>query len=168
MRATGRPKDQLTTATPHDLLSEDKPEEEPPTMTGDWSSEQLKRIGVAEELRIATKRADGTLRSWVPIWVVCVSEQVYGRTWYRRDSGWFGQALDSLRARIRVPNLEVDVAVEDVGEDGAELRAGIDAAYRTKYGRHSGASVERMVTDDAAASTLRLSREQGARASEDD
>ncbi len=89
------------------------------------------------------------------------------RTWYRRDGGWFGHVLDSRRARIRLPKLEVDVAVEDVGEGRAELRAGVDAAYRTKYGRYGGTSVERMATDDAAASTLRLTPEQGTRASED-
>jgi len=137
-------------------------------VTAGWSREKLERIGRAEELRIATKRADGTLRRWVPIWVVCVGEQVYVRTWYRRDSGWFGHVLDSRRARIRVPGLEVDVAVEDVGEDRANLRAGVDAAYRTKYERYGGTSVDRMVADDAAASTLRLIPEQGARTGDDE
>lgn len=78
------------------------------------------------------------------------------RTWYRRDNGWFGKALHSRRAQIRVPGLEVDVYVEDAGEDKAELRAGVDAAYGVKYGHHGGRSVGGMVTDDAAATTLRL------------
>ena len=39
-------------------------------MAAAWSAEELERIGRAEELEIATKRADGTLRRWVPIWVV--------------------------------------------------------------------------------------------------
>jgi len=82
-------------------------------MTAGWSREELERIGRAEELEIAAKRADGTLQRWVPIWVVCVGEQVFVRTWYRRDSGWFGHVLDSRRARLRVPGLEADVAVEE-------------------------------------------------------
>jgi hypothetical protein len=135
-------------------------------MTAAWSPEQVERIGRAQELQIATRRADGTLRRWVPIWVVCVGEQVFVRTWYRRDNGWFGHVLDSRRARIRVPGVEVDVAAEDVGEDTAKLRPGVDAAYRAKYRRYSGPSVDRMATDDAAASTLRLIPEQGARADE--
>lgn len=130
-------------------------------MTTAWSPDELKLIGGTEELRIATERADGTLRPWVPIWVVSVGEHVYVRTWYRRDTGWFGHVLQSLRAWICVPGLKVDVAVEDVGEDGAELRAGVDAAYRAKYERH-GEAVHRMVTDDAAASTLRLIPERAA------
>jgi hypothetical protein len=137
-------------------------------MTAAWSPEQVERIGRAEELQIATKRADGTLRRWVSIWVVCVGDQVFVRTWYRRDNGWFGHVLDSRRARIRVPGLEVDVAVEDVGEDTAKLRPSVDVAYRAKYERYSRTSVDRMATDEAAASTLRLIPEQGACADEDD
>ena len=89
--------------------------------------------------------------------------QVYVRTWYRRDNGWFGHAVESRRARISVPGLEVDIAIEDVGKDEAELRASVDAAYRAKYGRYGETTVKHMVTDDAAATTLRLVPEQGAR-----
>jgi hypothetical protein len=132
-------------------------------MTAAWSPDELERIGTAEELHIAIYRVDGALLREVPIWVVRVSGQVYVRTWYRRDNGWFGYAVDSRRARIRVPGLEANIAIEDVGEDKAELRASVDAAYRAKYARYGEASVDRMVTADAAATTLRLIPEQGAR-----
>ena len=128
-------------------------------MTATWSPDELERIGSAKELEIAVKGADGTVRRWVPIWVVSVGEQVYVRTWYRRESGWFGHVLDSRRARIRVPGLEADVAVADVGEGTAQLRADIDAAYRTKYGSYGSSSVEAMVAEAAAVATLELSRE---------
>src|ERR1700691_173839 len=88
--------------------------------------------------------------------VVSAGRQVYVRTWYRRDSGWFGHVVGSRRARIRIPGLEADVAVEDVGGDDGELRASVDAAYRDKYGRYDETTVERIVTDNAAAATLRL------------
>jgi hypothetical protein len=65
--------------------------------------------------------------------------------------------LASRRARIRVPGLEADVEVEDVGEGTPELRAGVSAAYETKYG--CGGGTERMVSAEAAAATLRLSPE---------
>jgi hypothetical protein len=64
----------------------------------------------------------------------------------------------SSRARIRVPGLEADVAVEDVGRGTALLRTGIDAAYRTKYG--SSSSTASIVTPEAAATTLQLSPEE--------
>ena len=99
-----------------------------------WTPAELRHIGAARELQIASMRADGTLRPWVPVWVVCVGEQIYVRTWYRRKTGWFGHVLDSRRARIRVPGLEAEVTVEDVGQGIDALRVGIDAAYRAKYG----------------------------------
>jgi hypothetical protein len=141
----------LRRGTPAALWSE----KESPIMTVAWSPADLERIGRAEELQIAAKRADGTLGRAVPIWVVRAGGQVYVRTWYRRDSGWFGHVVGSRRARIRVPGLEADVAVEDIGDVG-ELRASVDAAYRAKYGRYGETTVERMLTDDAAAATLRL------------
>jgi len=125
-------------------------------MTATWSPHELQCIEKARELNIAVKNADGTLRRWTPIWVVCADDQVYVRTWYRRDTGWFGHALRSHRARIRVPGLEADVTVEDVGEGPAELGESVDTAYRTKYGS-SGS--ESMVTASAAATTLRLNPE---------
>ena len=126
-------------------------------MTGTWSPQDLERISAARELHIAVMRADGTFGGWTPIWVVCTGEQAYVRTWYRRDTGWFGRALRSHRARISVPGLEADVAIEDVGEGDAELREDVDAAYRTKYGSAGSSS---MVDPSAAATTLRLSPEK--------
>jgi hypothetical protein len=98
-------------------------------VTAAWTPQELDRIDEAEELRIATKRLDGTMRSWVPIWVVRADGEIYVRTWYRRDAGWFGHALASRRARIQVPRLETDVAINDVGED-RELRA---VEYRSSH-----------------------------------
>ena len=118
-----------------------------------WSSEELALIDSAHELRIAARRPDGTLRRETPIWVVCVDDRVYVRTWHRRETGWFGDAVASGRALVRVPGLEADVAVEDVGDVEAGLSAGVDAAYRAKYGAGAGS----MVTPEASASTLRLS-----------
>jgi hypothetical protein len=48
-----------------------------------WTSDELVRIGGAEELRIAPLRADGTLRNPVIIWVVRHGDELYsscGRT----------------------------------------------------------------------------------------
>lgn len=125
-------------------------------MSTAWSTEALARFAGADELEIAVRRADDTLHSWTPIWVVVASEHVYVRTWYRRDSGWFGRALRTRRARVRVPGLEADV-VEDVGATAGALRDDVDAAYRAEYGsRYGSGAVDRMVGDDAAAATLRL------------
>lgn len=125
-------------------------------MANAWSTPDLERIDAAHELTIAVVRTDGAQHRWTPIWAVCVDGQVYVRTWYRRRTGWFGHALRSHRARVRVPGVEAGVAVEDVGEGSGDLRKSIDAAYRSKYGRAGSAS---MVDDTAAGTTLRLSPE---------
>ena len=113
-------------------------------------------MDAARELHIAVQRSDGSLRQWAPIWVVCAGGQAYVRTWYRRDTGWFGEALRSRRARVRVPGLEADVAIEDIGDTSTQVTADVDAAYRAKYG-HDGAGS--MVTATAAATTLRLNHQ---------
>ncbi len=107
----------------------------------------------AGELEIAVRRSDGSLRRWVPVWVVCAGEQAYVRSWHRRDTGWFGHAVRDRRARVRVPGLESDVTVEDVGDASPQVTAEVDAAYRGKY----GGGADSMVTAAAAATTLRLS-----------
>jgi hypothetical protein len=120
-----------------------------------WTPEQLALVDAARELDIAVHRVDGTLRPWAPIWAVHVGDDVYVRTWYRRDTGWFGLALGTRRARVRVPGVEVDVRIEDIGIGPPGLREDVDDAYRHKYG---GGSTGNMVGDQAAATTLRLLR----------
>jgi hypothetical protein len=122
-------------------------------MSASWTAEQLDHIGRSPELEVASRRTDATLRSWVPIWVVCCDDGVYVRTWYRRSTGWFGHVVDLPQARIRVPGLEMDVIIVDLGGSDSELSARVDAEYRMKYGPGGHQS---MVTDDARATTLRL------------
>ena len=121
-----------------------------------WSVDELDLLSAAHELEIAVRRGNGERRSFTPIWVVCVGANVYVRSWHRRDTGWFGDAVRTGRAAIRVPGLEADVTVEDIGRATNELTARVDAAYRTKYGEGGAAS---MVTSAAADTTLRLNRE---------
>lgn len=118
-----------------------------------WTTEQLRAFEVALELEIAPRRKDGTLSRWTPIWVVRVGHDVYVRSWYRRDTGWFGRVLRTQRARVRVAGVDAEVIIEDVGGGPAALRAKIDSAYRDKYGRHSA---ENMISEEAAATTLQL------------
>ncbi|WP_290058361.1 DUF2255 family protein [Amycolatopsis solani] len=112
-----------------------------------WALDELALLDDARELEIAVGS-----RRWTPIWVVCAEGNVYVRSWYRRDTGWFGDALRSRRARIRVPGLAAEVTVEDLGA-APEITAAVDAAYRAKY---PGGGTDAMVTPEAAATTLRL------------
>lgn len=120
------------------------------TGAGTWTTDELERIGRATELEIAAERRDGTARPWTPIWVVVADGHVYVRTWRRRSTGWYGAAVASGRARARVPGLEADVAVVDVG---AAAPASVTTAYRAKY---AGGGVDSVVAPEAVDSTLRL------------
>jgi hypothetical protein len=42
-----------------------------------WTSEELDTLAAATELRISTRRADGTLRPAVRIWVVRAGDDIY-------------------------------------------------------------------------------------------
>ena len=120
--------------------------------TRSWEQQELEAVEATVELEIAVRRADGSLRRGTPVWVVRVGVEVFVRTWYRRSTGWFGAALDSGRARVRLPGLDTDVRVDDVGEDAPALGDEVDAAYRAKY----GAGAASMVTPEAVTTTLRL------------
>ncbi len=119
---------------------------------GPWTSEDLRHLAGSRELEIAAPRVSGGPGRWTPIWVVVVEDEVFVRTWHRRNTGWYGRAVESGRAWIRVSGDSVDVAVAATGDTGADS---IGAAYRTKYGAGGAQS---MVTAEAAASTLRLTR----------
>ena len=113
-----------------------------------WSAAELLAVANADELHIAVRRPDGSLRPAVPIWVVTTSGQVYVRTWHRRDTGWFGRALVTGQAQITVGEVVADVTIEDAGSGPLEMRAAVDVAYRQKYGRYGAAAVEQMVGEE--------------------
>jgi hypothetical protein len=47
----------------------------------DWTAAHLDRIGSADELEITTPRADGSLRPYVPIWLVRAGGELFVRPW---------------------------------------------------------------------------------------
>jgi hypothetical protein len=47
-----------------------------------WTSDELRRVGAATELQIATRRGDGSVRPYVTIWTVRAGDQLYVRSAY--------------------------------------------------------------------------------------
>jgi hypothetical protein len=121
-----------------------------------WTSDELNKIGAAEELRIAPKRRDGTLRTPVTIWVVRVGDGLYVRSWRGRTAAWYRGTKVRHEGRIWAGGIEKDVTFVDVGEADADLNDQIDAAYRTKYRRHAAQYVNPMVAPQARATTIKL------------
>jgi hypothetical protein len=66
-----------------------------------WTSNELNKIGNAEELQIASLRADGTLRKPVIIWVVRLGDALYVRSVNGRTSGWFRGVQTRHEGHIR-------------------------------------------------------------------
>lgn len=120
-----------------------------------WTSDELTKIGAAEELEVAPLRRDGTRRNPVTIWVVRVGNDLYVRSVRGRTSGWFRSTQVRHEGRIQAGGIEKDVAFEDV-EGDHDLEDQIDAAYRSKYRRYAASIVNSTLTPQARAATLKL------------
>ena len=118
-----------------------------------WTSDELNKIGTAEELRIASLRADGTLRKPVIIWVVRIGDDLYVRSVNGRTSVWFRGVQTRHEGHIRAGGVEKDVTF--VEESDPEINAKIDEAYLTKYRRYPQ-WVAPMVTPEVRAATIKL------------
>ena len=121
-------------------------------MTG-WTADELARIGAAEEVEVASRRADGSLRRFVTIWAVRVGDDLYVRSAYGYDNPWFQRALRSGEGRIRAAGIEGDVGFEQPGPGVAEQ---VTAAYHAKYDHYGPRMVGTVVSAEAARSTLKL------------
>jgi len=119
-----------------------------------WTKDELNRIGRAEDLQIASQRADDTLRDPVTIWVVRVDDDLYVRAYKGRASPWFRGAQTRHAGHIQAGGVDKDVTF--VEEAGPEINARIDAVYRSKYRRHEAQYVDPMVAPAAKAATLKL------------
>jgi len=116
------------------------------------TTDELDRIGGAEELEISARRSDGSLASPVPIWVIRVGDALYVRSWRGQDGGWFRTARASGEGHIAAGGVERDVAVLNAG---AEVNDAVDSGYLSKHGRYQS-YVEPMVAPQARATTLKL------------
>ena len=95
-----------------------------------WTGDELERIGGAEELRISSRRRDGSFSRGIIIWVVRVGDDLYVRSAYGPDNPWYVNARRRRTGRIAAAGVEREVDFADASD--AEPEA-IDAAYHTKY-----------------------------------
>ena len=87
------------------------------------------------------------------IWVVRWGDDLYVRSAYGHENGWFQRALSSRAGRIRAGGVEREVAFE---EPGPAVDADLHSAYHAKYDRYGPSIVGTVVSLEAARSTLRL------------
>ena len=118
-----------------------------------WTSDELEKIGTAEELEIAPLLSDGTIRKPVIIWVVRVGDDLYVRSYTGRGGPWFRAALDCYAGRVWAGGVVKDVAF--VEENDQSINNQIDSVYLDKY-RHYPQWVAPMVTPEVRAATIKL------------
>jgi hypothetical protein len=118
-----------------------------------WTSDELKKIGTAEELKIASLRIDGTLRKPVIIWVVRLGDDLYVRSVNGRTSGWFRGVQARYEGHIRAGGVDKDVTF--VEEPDANINDQINAAYAAKYRRYASI-VPSINSPTARAATIKL------------
>jgi hypothetical protein len=118
-----------------------------------WTTDQLDKIGRAEEVRIASVRRDGTLRKPVTVWVVRHGDDLYVRSVGGRNGHWFRGVQETHEGRIRAGGVQQDAAFVEADD---EIKDEIDAAYRAKYRRYAGNVLNSVLTPEARAATLKL------------
>lgn len=118
-----------------------------------WTDDELRSVGNAVELQLASTRADGTLRPYVTMWVVRAGDDLYVRSAYGSTNPWYLRAKESGIGRIRAGGIERDVRFVDADPSVHEE---VDAAYRAKYDNYGPKIVGTVVGDDAHAVTIRL------------
>lgn len=119
-----------------------------------WTSDELNKIGRAEELQIAPRRRDSTLQKPRTIWVVRVGDDLYVRSVNGRTGAWFRGTQVRHEGRIWAGGIEKDVTF--VEEAGPDLNDQIDAAYRTKYRRYAASIIRSIVSPEARSTTIKL------------
>jgi hypothetical protein len=119
-----------------------------------WTSDELNKIGTADELEIAPLRRDGTLRNPVTIWVIRIGDDLYVRSYKGPGGSWFRAAQTRHEGRIRAGGVEKDVTF--VEESDSMVNDQIDAAYHAKYHGYGSRFVNAMVAPEARATTIKL------------
>ena len=119
----------------------------------EWTSDELNKIGNAEELLIASLRTDGPLRKSVIIWVVRLGDDLYVRSVNGRTSAWFRGVQTRHEGRIQAGGVEKDVTFVEETDPGINLQ--MDAAYRAKYKRYRS-SVDAINSPTARTATIKL------------
>jgi hypothetical protein len=118
-----------------------------------WTSEELAKIGAAEEVQIAPLRRDGTPRKPVTVWVVRHGDDIYVRSVRGRNGRWFLGTQERHEGRIGAGGVQQDVTFVDADH---AIEDEVDTAYRAKYRRYAGSILNSVLTPEARSTTIKL------------
>jgi len=118
-----------------------------------WASDQLDKVGRAEEVQIASVGRDGTLGKPVTVWVVRHGDDLYVRSVRGKKARWFRGTQERHEGRVRAGGVQQDVVFVDADHD---IDYEVDADYRAKYRRYAGSIFNSVLTPEARATTMKL------------
>lgn len=101
----------------------------------DWTSQALHAFATAPEVHVATRHANGTLRSPRIIWVVTSGERVFIRSTNGPGAAWYRAAIATGAGQLTAEGMRHCVTFTPI-VDEADLAAA-DAGYRAKYGPYA-------------------------------
>ena len=120
-----------------------------------WSNNELDKISTAEELQIAGRKPDDTLRKFTTIWVVRVDDNLYVRSVYGRSSDWFKGIQLRHEGRIRAGGIEKDVRFVEIDTQD-DINKRIDEVYTRKYRRYAQSIIDSTTSATAHSATIQL------------
>ena len=118
-----------------------------------WTDYQLDALSGATDIRLKSRKDNGSLTPAAIVWVVALDDNIYVRADGGQDVTWFERAQLKHRGRITGGGIEEDVVFEE--PDGS-LTAAINGAYELKYGRFGDQYVDAIVSPEAESATFRL------------
>ncbi|GHF83901.1 hypothetical protein FHX82_005737 [Amycolatopsis bartoniae] len=108
-----------------------------------------------DELTIASRRADGSLRPARIVWAVEHDGALYVRSVNGPDAAWYRGTRTRHEGQVTAGGHSADVTFVDAADDTA-LNDAIDRAYRTKYRRYAANILDHITSPRARATTIRL------------
>lgn len=117
-----------------------------------WTDAELAALARADEITIATQRADGSLRPARIVWVVRHGDGLYVRSVNGVGAAWYRGVQTRHAGRITAGGVTRDV---NFTAADPEIDDALDAAYVAKYGRYVEPT-RRITAPDARGTTLRI------------
>ena len=117
----------------------------------EWNPAEARAITAPEEVRVAPRRLDGSLRRPRTIWIVGDGDRVFIRSTNGPTADWFRGALVTGAGQIVAGRTAYDVTFTPA--EPADLPS-VDTAYR-KYGRYASI-VEHLLGPGPRAATLHV------------
>ena len=118
-----------------------------------WTDDHLQRIGDATEVQFASRRANGTLRPYVTMWIARAGDDLYVRSAGGPGRPWYRYTLASGTGHVRAGGIEADVTIAAAA---ADAQTAIDDAYHAKSDSYGPGIVGSVVGPTAHDVTIRL------------